>query len=149
MSQQHFKKVVWIAGVVMVGLLSAPVHASYAKFTIGVYTDKTCSDSSFKGPIDIDTTKPCLNYSYVDSKGKTTQGSNGHFRCYADKVVYDKYPFASDCDTKAQIVERDHAVPATACLEAPSHEGPVYEKLVGYTYPGSENCQELSKVKKK
>ena len=55
------------------------------KFEMGVFGDAACKN--LKGPIDIDTSKSCVNYSYVDSKGKTYRGSVGHFRCYADRVV--------------------------------------------------------------
>jgi len=91
----------------------------------------------------MDISKACSNYSYVDSKGKTTQGSNGNFRCYPDKLVYDKYPFAADCDPKTQIINRDHAVSASPkeCLRVPSHEGDVFERLVDYKYPGREDCK--------
>jgi hypothetical protein len=118
----------------------APAPAAAATFQVGVFADASCK--TFTGPVDIDTSKACVNYSYVDSKGVTTNGSLGNFRCYADKVVLDKYPFAKDCDPKAEIVNKDWMVPAPpGCNEAPSHEGPVYESLVGYTYPGTESCK--------
>jgi hypothetical protein len=124
-------------------LVAVPAFAadSYAKITIGIYKDKTCPEKAVWDKLEANGSQKCVNYSYVDSKGVTTRGSNGNFRCYADKVVYDKYPFEENCNPKAKLLDKNHAVPVGVCLEAPSHEGPVYEKLLDYTYPGHENCR--------
>ena len=113
-----------------------------SKVKVAIYKDPACT-GPVAGVLVLDIAKSCSNYSYVDSKGVTTQGSNGNFRCYADKLVYDKYPFATDCDPTAKIIEHNHAVSASpqGCLRAPSHEGDVFERLLDYKYQGKENCR--------
>ena len=109
---------------------------------IAIYKDPACTEKA-AGVLVLEITQPCSNYSYVDSKGLTIHGSNGNFRCYADKLVYDKYPFATDCDPSAKLIDKNHAVSASpqGCLRAPSHEGDVFERLLDYQYPGKENCR--------
>ena len=126
--------------VIFFPLSSCKNPGSQAK--VAIYKDPVCTDPA-AGTLVLDITKPCSNYSYVDSKGATIKGSNGRFRCYADKLVYDKYPFATDCDPTAKIIDKNHAVSASpqGCLRVPSHEGDVFERLLDYQYPGKENCQ--------
>jgi hypothetical protein len=116
-------------------------------FKIGIYKNSGCKgkpDATF----DIYPARSCNSYSYTDSKGVLFSGSQNNFRCSKDKVTYDKYPFSANCSAKEsvfegkQIVNRDHTLNANQCHEAPSHEGPVYEKLVDYKYTGNENCLE-------
>lgn len=116
--------------------------AASSQFSLAIYKNETCSGEP-AGRLKMDTAKSCVNYSYVDSKGVTTHGSNGHFHCYPDKVVFDKYPFASDCSKKATLIDRAHSIPTaeTTCQRAPSHEGDVFEKILNYLYPGNENCR--------
>jgi hypothetical protein len=129
----------------MTSALAKDTQQKQIKFKVYIYKNDKCTGKE-DGEIDIDTAKSCTSYSYVDSKGVTTVGSQNNIRCYADKVVYDKYPFSSKCSAKdsvyhgQQVTEYNHAIPLDGCLVAPSHEGNVYEKLVDYTYPGNENC---------
>lgn len=139
---QILKRGGWVLGLLMllVGLKTARGAGEPARFAIMIYSDDACTKQ--KGPIAIDASKACVDYSYVDSKGKTTWGSNGHFRCYKDKVVFDKYPFNPGCDPMAKLINKDYSIPAgpKQCQRAPSHDGDVFENLVGYQYPGSESC---------
>ena len=113
----------------------------YTEFNIAVYKDKNCSpDSKLMPVIIIDTNQKCSNYSYTDSKGKVTKGSQTYIRCYKDKVVMDKFPFSFNC-AKSSVISLKHTVTVGKCIANPSHEGTVYEKLEGYEYPGNENCQ--------
>ena len=119
----------------------------YATFEVEIYKDSKCTGKVAGPPIVIDTSKSCNSYSYVDSKGVTTVGSQNNVRCYKDKVVYDKYPFSSKCLASEsvyegkEVVEKNHSLTVGVCTEAPSHEGPVYEMLEGYRYLGSEDCK--------
>ncbi len=121
--------------------------SNYITFKIDVYKDAKCAGKPAGPAIIVDTSKACGSYSYVDSKGVTTTGSQNNVRCYKDKVVFDKYAFSGKCLASEsyyqgkQIVEKNHSVKVGACQEAPSHEGPVYEKLSGYAYPGNEDCK--------
>jgi hypothetical protein len=139
-----------ILGMGLSGITSTPnAHASgdYIDFKISVYKDKNCKGKPW-GNIDIDT-KPgfCSSYEYADSKGVITKGGNGSFRCYKDKVVYNKYPFSATCSPDSDHYTPDYSVPATGkrCFEAVSHEGPVYEYLKGYKYPGNVECKKMVK----
>lgn len=117
----------------------------HIKFKVSIFKNDKCTGKE-DGNIVVDTAKTCSSYTYTDSKGILTHGSQNKVRCYADKVVYDKYPFSSKCSAKdsvyhgKQVADYNHSIPVNACVVAPSHEGNVYEKLTDYTYPGNENC---------
>lgn len=134
---------------VLIILCSFSVYADtqpHITFKVNVYKNPKCTGKLAGPAIVIDTSKSCNSYSYVDSKGVTTTGSQDHVRCYHNKVVFDKYPFSAKCLASEsfyqgkQIIEKNHSLPVGVCKEAASHDGPVYEKLSGYTYPGNENC---------
>lgn len=118
----------------------------YITFKVDVYKNPKCAGKLAGAAIVIDTSKSCNSYSYVDSKGMTTTGSQNNVRCYKDKVIFDKYAFSGKCLASEsfyqgkQIVEKNHSIQVGACQEAPSHDGPVYEKLSGYVYQGNEGC---------
>jgi hypothetical protein len=136
---------------VLYGLLAISTQAAFAsngytEFEVVVYGEKTCSPSSKKTPaIKIDANVKCNSYSYADSVGKITTGSQGNIRCYPNKVVMDKYPFSGTCNSKEKIINLNHEVIVGECMPNPSHEGTVYEKLEKYQYPGNENCRLKSK----
>jgi len=125
----------------LLAMLSSTARAGGTQFSVEIYKNDACTGKP-AGAIAMHTGKSCVNYYYFDSKGVKTLGSNGNIRCYPDKVVFDKYPLVKDCPPTAKIIDRDHSLSADpkTCLRAPSHEGDVFEKLVGYTYPGHENC---------
>lgn len=126
-------------------MLSSTAQAGGTEFSVAIFKNSACSGTP-AGEIAMPTGTACVNYSYTDSKGLKTLGSNGNIRCYPDKVVFDKYPLVKDCPQNAKIIERDHKLSADpkTCLRAPSHEGDVFEKLLGYTYPGNENCMKAA-----
>jgi len=114
----------------------------YITINGGVYFDPSCQ--KLKVPILLDPGKPCNSYSYIDSKGVKTSGSVANIRCYKNKVLYDAYPFSSTCSTTAEIIEKNHTLLVKNCSEAKSHEGLVYDKLIGYQYPGNIKCVDTS-----
>jgi hypothetical protein len=129
--------------VFCLGLLVLPLTSAYAEthkhaiFKVDIYKDPKCTGKLAGPAIVVDTSKSCSSYSYVDSKGMTTVGSQNNVRCYKNKVVFDKYPFSSRCLASEsfyqgkQLVEKNHSLQLGVCQEAPSHDGPVYEKLSG------------------
>jgi len=111
----------------------------YILFYKAIYDDKACKISA--GPaIVVDTGVYCHPYSYYDSQGVLFKGAIANIRCYKDRIVADNYPFSPTCDPKAKIIEKNSALYVGACKEAISHEGPVFEKLIGYKYPGNIKC---------
>lgn len=121
------------------------IHHKQIKFKIAIFKNDKCTGKEY-GELIVDTAKSCSSYSYTDSKGVVTKGSQNKVRCYVDKVVFDKYPFSSQCLAKEsvyhgkKVTEYNHTIPVNTCVVAPSHEGNIYEKLTDYTYPGNENC---------
>ena len=124
--------------LVVYGVLS---HSAYLKPEIWVYSDKACTklqtDASF---LKVDTSKKCQTIFYTDKAGKKFPATMGNYRCYKDKLVFDKYPGQTSCESK-EMVNKNYSIPVDTCQKAKSHEGPVYEKLVNYQYAGNEDCQ--------
>jgi hypothetical protein len=111
---------------------------------IGIYTDPDCKTLKSRTPSEpgillADTAQACQTVYYADSKGKFTPATLGHYRCYPDHIVVDKYYLQATCD-KNKPYKKDYVFFSKKCHAAPSHEGTVYEKLIDYHYPGHEDC---------
>jgi len=130
-----------ISGLIALALQNAWGADTYLKVKIAFYKNSHCAGKPLS-TFEYNTAKSCNNYSYVDSKGVTTKGSVGHFRCYPDKLVYDKYPLNWNCHKHGVIYNLNYSVPgdSTKCQRAVSHEGYVYERLLNYKYPGNIYC---------
>jgi hypothetical protein len=139
----------FFAGCLLLCGTSFAETSDHVQFMFTVYDNPTCKGEPFaKTPID--TAQSCINYSYED-EGVVYKGSLGHFRCYPDKITFDKYPFGENCVAKdsrwknQEIVNKDYTVPVSAkeCQAATSHSGEntVSERILDYTYGGSEDCK--------
>ncbi len=92
--------------------------------------------------VTMDTGQACFSFSYTDPAGLAVPTSHANFRCEKDKLLYDKYPFSSECKlstTSNAEPTKGYSISNT-CQFAASHTGGVYEKLVGYQYPGNAAC---------
>ncbi len=125
----------------LLGLLSWGAYSAYLQPEIWIYADKDCTqlktDASF---LKVDTGLSCQTIYYTDTAGKKFPTTMGNYRCYPDKLVFDKYPVQTSC-SKDGRVNQDYSITLGDCQKANSHEGPVYEKLVNYQYGGKEDCQ--------
>jgi len=134
-----------VAGLILVGLLFTYSQAAMADqaqkpiFKLGVYEDSKCTKLKDESAVmSLDTSKSCQTIYYTDSRGKSTPATMGNYRCYKDKLVFDKYPLQDNCNGTGQV-SKDYSV-SFNCQSAPSYKGTVYEKLIEYQYPGNEDC---------
>lgn len=145
MLKLKLSKVFPVAGLVLAGLLFSYGQLSMAEqakkpiYKLGVYADSKCTKLKGESAVmSLDTSKTCQTIYYTDSVGKSTPATMGNYRCYKDKLVFDKYPLQDNCKGDG-LVSKDYSVSFT-CQSAPSHEGTVYEKLIEYQYSGNEDC---------
>ncbi len=127
-------------GVFIAAFLSHSVWAGTIR--IGVYEDANCTKyiSTIENSIQsLDPTKSCNIASYIDPiTGQTQYTSFSDLQCTPDGIMVTKRPHQQGCAGSSG--KSNYVYSATECRVAPSHLGPVYEKLIDYKYPGNKNC---------
>lgn len=137
----------WVGAIVAAGLLAGfGGEESHEQVRLAMFSDAACEKPLLQNGlpfvVTMDTGQACFSFSYTDPAGLVVPTSHANFRCENEKVVYDKYPFSSDCKqstTSSAKPTMGYAISNT-CQFAASHTGGVYEKLVDYRYPGNADC---------
>ena len=125
---------------------ATPATATAAKpiIKLAMFSDEACSKPLLQDGtpfvVEMDVSDPCYHFVYVDPEGEKVDTTHADFKCYEGRISYDKYPFSADCTDSARIAHIEDYEVGTTCQFAPSHGGGVYEQLVDYVYPGSEDC---------
>lgn len=111
---------------------------------LAMFSDEECTDPKLQDGkpfvVEMDVSQSCFRFFYIAPSGDKVDTSHSDFKCYEDRITFDKYPFSADCTDSERIAHREDYPVGTTCQFAPSHDGGLYEMLVDYVYPGSEDC---------
>jgi hypothetical protein len=74
---------------------------AHEQVKLAMFSDAACEKPLLQNGVPfvvtMDTGQACFSFPYTDPAGLVVPTSHANFRCENEKVVYDKYPFSSDC----------------------------------------------------